>query len=97
MLVGDALLLHPKRSRLLQQPIRPEAGVTAAPPDDDVVVEGDAEPPGDVLNLAGHRDVVPGGLRIAGRVVVDQSSISAYRIEPTNIFVEARLDRKSVV
>src|SRR3546814_7952501 len=41
MRAGDALLLHRKLPGLLQQPIRPEAGVTTAPPDDDVVVEGE--------------------------------------------------------
>src|SRR3546814_2067933 len=62
MRAGDALLLHRKLSRLLQQPIRSEDGVSAAPPDDDVVVEGDAEPPGAVLNLSGPPAVAPEGL-----------------------------------
>ena len=40
--------------------------------DDDVVVHGDAELGGGLLDLAGHLDVGLGGRGIAGRVVVHQ-------------------------
>jgi hypothetical protein len=38
-----------------------------------------------------HLDVGAARRRVAARMIVHQSSISAYRIEPTIIFVEARI------
>ena len=57
--------------------------------DDDVVVHGDAERAGDIDDGLGHLDVGARGGRIAGGMVVQQSSINAYRVESTSIFVEA--------
>ena len=67
-----------------------EAGM-AVLADDDVVVHGNAERLGDVDDRLRHLNVGARRRRVAGRMIVHQSSISAYRIEPTNIFVEARI------
>ncbi len=59
--------------------------------DDDVIVDGDAEWLRGIDDLLGDVDVGARGCRVTRGMVVDQSSISAYRIEPTIIFVEARI------
>ena len=58
--------------------------------DDDVIVHGDTERRGDIDDRAGHLDIRLRWRRIAGRVIVQQSFINAYRIELANIFVEVR-------
>lgn len=58
--------------------------------DNDVVVHGDAERRGDVDDRLGHLNVGLRRRRIAGGMVVEQSSINVYRIEPSSIFVQAR-------
>ena len=59
--------------------------------DDDVVVHRNPQGLGDLDDRLRHHDVGARRRRIAGGMVVHQSSLSADRIEPTNIFVEVRI------
>ena len=78
------------RAATLSNQLHPSHARVAILANDDVVIELDPERFRDLGDLFCHVDVGTRGRRIAGRMVMHQSSISAYRIEPTGIFVEAR-------
>ena len=59
--------------------------------DDDVIVHRNSERARNRHDRFRHLDIGGRRRRIAGRMIVHQSSMSAYRIEPTNIFVEVRI------
>src|SRR3989338_3784971 len=48
-------------------------------PDDDVVVQRQAEIPAPFLDLLGHAEICPGGRRIAWGVVVDQDQGAGFQ------------------
>ena len=73
------------------QPHSPERGMPVAS-DNDVIMDGDAQRLGDCDNVQCHLDVLGRGRRIARRVIVKQSSIRRYHIEPKRFFVDTRSD-----
>jgi hypothetical protein len=72
------------------QPLQTRMPVFA---DDDVIVHGDAERPGDVDDCPGHRDVGLRRRRVAGGMVVQDALETTYRIEKLTRTSPANSDR----